>query len=175
MKVRHKGLVVILDGLGDRRIPALGEMTPLEAARTPQLDRLAAGGVCGLVDPLIPGMPVATHTGTGVLLGLTPRDAYLFCRGPVEAAGVGLIMQPGDVAIRCNFATLEAELEGDIDLNGFLGLDPNVPKGYTAIRVNYRIKANPDDIDEIRSLASFSPVFNTLTQGTDVEFSVEEM
>ena len=68
---------------------------------------------------------------------------------------------------------LEAELEGAIDLNGFLGLDPNVPKGYTAIRVNYRIKADPDDIDEIRSLASFSPVFNTLTRGTEVEFSVE--
>ncbi len=68
---------------------------------------------------------------------------------------------------------LEAELEGDIDLNGFLGLDPNVPKGYMAIRVNYRIKANPDDIDEIRSLAGFSPVFNTLTQGTEVELSVE--
>jgi uncharacterized OsmC-like protein len=70
---------------------------------------------------------------------------------------------------------LEATLEGDIDLNGFLGLDPDVPKGYTAIRVNYRIKADPDDIDEIRSLAGFSPVFNTLTQGTDVEFSVEPM
>jgi uncharacterized OsmC-like protein len=54
---------------------------------------------------------------------------------------------------------LEAELEGDIDLNGFLGLNPNTPKGYTEIRVNYRVKARPEDLEKIRELAEFSPVF----------------
>ena len=68
---------------------------------------------------------------------------------------------------------LEAELEGDIDLNGFLGLDPDVPKGYTEIRVKYRVKANEDDIEQIRSLANFSPVFNTISQGAKVNVSVD--
>ena len=70
---------------------------------------------------------------------------------------------------------LESRLEGDLDLNGFLGLDPNVPKGYTAIRASFRIKAAPGDLDRIRDLANFSPVLNTLTQGAPVAVSVEAM
>ena len=68
---------------------------------------------------------------------------------------------------------LEAELEGDIDLNGFLGLDPDVPKGFTEIRAKYRVKAKPEDIDQIRELAKFSPVFNTITNGANVAVTVE--
>lgn len=108
----RKGLTVILDGLGDRSCAALGGVTPLEAAHTPHLDRLVQGGTCGLVDPLYPGMPVGTQTGTGVQMGLAVRDAYHLPRGPVEAAGVGMLIQPGDVALRCNFATLRADGEG---------------------------------------------------------------
>ena len=68
---------------------------------------------------------------------------------------------------------VESELEGDIDLNGFLGLDPSVPKGYTAIRAKFRIEAEPDDMEEIESLAMFSPVFNTITQGANVTVSFD--
>lgn len=68
---------------------------------------------------------------------------------------------------------LESELEGDIDLNGFLGLDPDTPKGYTEIRVKFRVKADPEDVDKIRSLAEFSPVFSTITKGADVAVSVD--
>ena len=50
--VRHKGLMIILDGLGDRSCAELGGHTPLEAAVTPNLDRLAHEGLTGLVDPL---------------------------------------------------------------------------------------------------------------------------
>ncbi len=102
-----KGLLVVLDGAGDRPQPELGGLTPLEAARTPNLDRLAAAGVCGLFDPLGPGIPVDTHVGLGVLLGLPWSDALGLPRGPVEAAGVGLPVQAGEVAMRCNFATVE--------------------------------------------------------------------
>lgn len=107
MSIRHKGLMVILDGLGDRPTSKLAGKTPLEAALTPNLDRLASAGMCGMVDPLKPGIPVATHTGTGLMLGLAPRDAIYLPRGPVEAAGAGLPIASGDIAIRCNFATLE--------------------------------------------------------------------
>lgn len=105
----YKGLLIILDGLGDRRCAVLQGLTPLEAAVTPNLDRLADAGITGLVDPLYPGVPVGTHTGTGVLMGLTPADATSLARGPVEAAGIGLEVQPGDVVLRCNFATLFEE------------------------------------------------------------------
>jgi len=68
---------------------------------------------------------------------------------------------------------LESEFEGDIDLRGFLGLADDVPKGYTAIRATFRVKADPADIETLRRLAAFSPVFNTLTNGTDVDIKVE--
>jgi uncharacterized OsmC-like protein len=67
---------------------------------------------------------------------------------------------------------LESELEGDIDLRGFLGLSPDVPKGYTDIRASFRVKARPEDLDRIKDLARFSPVFNTITQGANVEIDV---
>ena len=68
---------------------------------------------------------------------------------------------------------LESEFEGDIDLRGFLGLADDVPKGYTAIRAKFRVKADPADIETLRGLTAFSPVFNTLTTGTDVDVKVE--
>lgn len=67
---------------------------------------------------------------------------------------------------------LEADLEGDIDLNGFLGLDPRTPKGYTEIRVNFRVKARPEDLDKLRELAKFSPVYNTVAKGANVVLNV---
>jgi len=68
---------------------------------------------------------------------------------------------------------LESELEGDIDLRGFLGLDPDVPKGYTDIRVKFRVKAAKEDLPKLRELAGFSPVFNTLTHGARVSIDIE--
>jgi 2,3-bisphosphoglycerate-independent phosphoglycerate mutase len=104
---QYKGVIVILDGLGDRSMAALDGSTPLERAKTPNMDRLAAEGLCGLVDPLLAGLPVGTHTGTAVLMGLPPGEARRLPRGPVEAAGIGLVTVPGDVLVRCNLATLE--------------------------------------------------------------------
>jgi 2,3-bisphosphoglycerate-independent phosphoglycerate mutase len=111
MKQRN-GLIIILDGLGDRPIPDLDGATPLEAAHTPNMDELVSRGRCGLVDPLYPGVPVSTHTGAGILFGINTRDAYLLPRGPVEAAGTGLPVMPGDIALRCNFATLKPVANG---------------------------------------------------------------
>jgi uncharacterized OsmC-like protein len=70
---------------------------------------------------------------------------------------------------------LESQLEGDIDLRGFLGLADEVPKGYTAIRATFRVKAHPKDLPRIAELAKFSPVFNTLMQGTMVDVRVDSM
>lgn len=109
MRSRRRGLLIILDGLGDRPIPAFGGATPLESASTPNLDELVARGRCGLVDPGIPDLPVSTHSGIATLLGVDPDDIRSLARGPVEAAGIGLALDDGDVAMRCNFATLERD------------------------------------------------------------------
>ena len=102
-----KGVLLILDGLGDRPITALNSLTPLEAAHTPVMDQLTANGLCGLVTHLAPGIPVGTQTGSGLLLGLAPADVGLLSRGLVQAVGVGLDLKPGDIAMRSNFATLD--------------------------------------------------------------------
>lgn len=67
---------------------------------------------------------------------------------------------------------LESELEGDIDLRGFLGLSDDVPRGYTDIRVHFKVKADPDDLERLRELSEYSPVFNTLMQGVPVSIQV---
>ena len=68
---------------------------------------------------------------------------------------------------------IESELEGDLDLNGFLGLNSETPKGFTRIQVNFRVKASPQDLETIGSLAAFSPVLNTLSNGVPVHVSVD--
>ena len=68
---------------------------------------------------------------------------------------------------------MESELEGDIDLNGFLGLNSETPRGFTRIQVNFRVKASPRDMKVIESLAAFSPVLNTLTNGVPVQVNVD--
>ncbi|MBI4363040.1 MAG: 2,3-bisphosphoglycerate-independent phosphoglycerate mutase [Euryarchaeota archaeon] len=102
-------LLVVLDGIGDR--PWKGA-TALQAARKPFLDRLVREGVSGLVDPVAPGVKVGSATGHLALLGYDPYQYYTG-RGPFEAAGVGIGLRPGDIAFRCNFATLRGGLVVD--------------------------------------------------------------
>jgi 2,3-bisphosphoglycerate-independent phosphoglycerate mutase len=109
MKKIYKGLMLILDGLGDRPIEELGGLTPLEAADTPCFDMLARGGITGLMDPLSPGIRVGTDVGHLALFGYNPLKVY-WGRGPIEAVGVGIDLNPGDVALRCNFATVDDNL-----------------------------------------------------------------
>ena len=71
---------------------------------------------------------------------------------------------------------VESRVEGDIDLRGFLGIDDRVPKGYKNIRVHFKIKADvPDEqLEELCKLGpTFSPVFNTLTNGVPVQVELD--
>ena len=72
-----------------------------------------------------------------------------------------------------NIEELESELEGDIDLRGFLGLDNDVPKGFTEIRINFKVKADVKNMERLKRLTLYSPVFNTITQGAKVDIKVE--
>jgi len=71
--------------------------------------------------------------------------------------------------------SLESELEGDIDLNGFLGLSDSTPKGYTDIRIRFRVGTDTDNLEQLKELSAFSPVLNTLTHGTHVSIDVEQI
>ena len=105
----YRGLLLIADGLGDRAVPEFDGKTPLEAANTPTLDRLAAEGESGLMDPIAVGVRGGSDTGHLALLGYDPYKYYPG-RGPFEAIGIGLPVQPGDIAFRCNFSTVDEEL-----------------------------------------------------------------
>jgi 2,3-bisphosphoglycerate-independent phosphoglycerate mutase len=105
----YPALLLIGDGLGDRAVPELGGKTPLEAANTPTLDRLAAQGESGLMDPIGPGIRGGSDTGHLAILGYDPYQYYPG-RGPFEAIGIGMQVQPGDLAFRCNFSTVDADL-----------------------------------------------------------------
>ena len=109
---KRKAIVLLVDGLGDLPIASLGGLTPLEAAHTPALNQLAAAGRYGIVDPLGKGEVPSTHSGTGVIFGIEASDTHRLKRGPVEASGVGKVLEPGDVAVRANFATLEPNGSG---------------------------------------------------------------
>jgi len=98
-------LLVIIDGLPDRPVRALGNRTPMQAAKTPTFDRLAREGQSGLVDPIAPGVVADTAAGTLAILGQTPLALK---RGPVEALGAEIPLSPGDVALRANLASLDS-------------------------------------------------------------------
>ena len=68
---------------------------------------------------------------------------------------------------------VESEIEGDIDLRGFLGLSEDVPKGYTNIRIKFKVKSDVNDMDKLKSLVEFSPVYNTIINGANVDIQIE--
>ncbi|MFQ6085358.1 MAG: 2,3-bisphosphoglycerate-independent phosphoglycerate mutase [Candidatus Bathyarchaeia archaeon] len=105
----NRCVLVVCDGLADRPIAELGGKTPLEAAETPSLDELARAGINGIIDPLSPGVPPGSDAANLALLGYDPFKVYRG-RGPFEALGCGIRVQPRDVAFRTNFATLDDNL-----------------------------------------------------------------
>ncbi len=100
-----KLIYVAIDGMGDLPIKALGNKTPLEAAETPNMDALAKAGKTGLMYTVKKGVAPESDVAVISLLGYDPFK-YSTGRGVIEAAGVGLKMKDGDLALRCNFATL---------------------------------------------------------------------
>jgi len=99
-------VILLGDGMGGRPVPSLNGQTCLEAGDYPALDEVARGGECGYTDPIRPGQAVGSDTGHMVILGYDPFEYYTG-RGPFEARGAGIDVQPGDIAFRCNFATIE--------------------------------------------------------------------
>jgi len=101
-----KSLLLVMDGLGGYRTIERG--SELTEASTPNLDRLAGEGSLGLHDPVTRGITPGSGAGHLGLFGYDPL-AYEIGRGALSAAGIGFELQPGDVAARVNFCTLDGD------------------------------------------------------------------
>jgi len=106
-----KGIVVILDGLGDLHCKELNDKTPLEAANMPNLDFLATRGEMGLIDPVRPGFIPESDEA---IISIFGNDLIDSTRGQLEARGTDLKLTRGDLAFRVNFATIDSLKEGNI-------------------------------------------------------------
>lgn len=103
--VSMKKITIVLDGVADRPNKELDGMTPLEYAQTPNLDRLARESEIGLVRTIPPGMEVGSAVGNLSMLGFDP--AGYRGRSVIEAAGLGLPIDPNDLYIRVNFVNFD--------------------------------------------------------------------
>ncbi len=108
IKSKAKLALVVLDGLGDIATKENGYMTPLEAATTPNLDALCKDAAQGRMIPMAPGITPGSGPGHLGLFGYDPVE-FQVGRGVIEALGLGLELQAGDVAARANFCTLDAK------------------------------------------------------------------
>lgn len=103
-----KYLVMLCDGMADYPVEALGGKTPLEAAETPVMDKLAETAEVGLVKTVADGMKPGSDVANLSVLGYDPK-VYYTGRSPLEAGSIGIDMKKTDVSLRCNLVTLTDE------------------------------------------------------------------
>jgi 2,3-bisphosphoglycerate-independent phosphoglycerate mutase len=100
-------VLLVIDGLGGLPHPETGK-SELESADTPNLDQLATDGICGMIDPIAPGITPGSAPGHLALFGYDPLK-FTVGRGVVEALGIDLELKAGDVAARGNFCTVGSD------------------------------------------------------------------
>jgi 2,3-bisphosphoglycerate-independent phosphoglycerate mutase len=106
-----KLVYVLLDGIGDLPHPSLNDLTPLEAAYTPNLDALARNGAMGSVISVGKGIAPQSDIAVFNMLGYSFRDGSYVGRGVIESIGCNIDFRDGDLALRGNFATVDDKLK----------------------------------------------------------------
>jgi len=106
LKTKAKLTLLVMDGLGDLATQEQNYLTPLEAAKTPNLDALSKNSAQGRMIPVAPGITPGSGPGHLGLFGYDPLE-FQVGRGVIESLGLGLELKPGDVAARANFCSLD--------------------------------------------------------------------
>ena len=141
-----KYIVICGDGMADEPIAELGNKTPLEYAKTPNMDRVAREGACGLLRTIPDNFEAGSDIANMSILGYAP-EKYYTGRGPLEALSMGIDLAPGDVAYRCNLVTVEdntmvdfsaGHISSDEGAGLFASLQPEIPDVMVKAGVSYR-------------------------------------
>ncbi|HOB06711.1 MAG TPA: cofactor-independent phosphoglycerate mutase [Methanoculleus sp.] len=109
-----KYIVILGDGMADEPLAELGGRTPLEYAETPNMDRIAREGRCGMLRTVPEGFEPGSDIANLSVLGYDPRVSYTG-RGPLEAASMGIELGEGEMAYRCNLVTVRDGLMVDFN------------------------------------------------------------
>ena len=104
-----KHIIILGDGMADEPIASLGGLTPLQYAQTPYMDELARLGVTGRMKTVADGFHPGSEVANMAVLGYDLPTVYEG-RGVLEAASIGVELQPGDMAMRCNLICVEGEI-----------------------------------------------------------------
>jgi 2,3-bisphosphoglycerate-independent phosphoglycerate mutase len=141
-----KYIVVLGDGMADEPLAELDGKTPLEYARTPNMDRMAHEGASGMLRTIPDGYEAGSDIANMAVLGYAP-EKYYTGRGPLEALSMGVDLAPDDVAYRCNLVTIEDDTMVDFSSGHissaegkelFVSLQPAVPDVMVQAGVSYR-------------------------------------
>jgi len=127
-----KFIILVGDGMGDYPLDRLGGLTPLEAARTPNLNRLVLIGALGIVQTIPAGMQPGSDVANMSLLGYDPA-AYHTGRGPLEAASIGVRLEPDEVAFRCNLVFLSKDEAGNVVMGDYSAGHISTPEAHEII------------------------------------------
>jgi len=169
-------LVVLLgDGMADLPLAQLQGKTPLQAAKKPNMDRLALRGRSGLAQTVPEGFPPGSDVANLSVMGYSP-SLYYSGRAPLEAAAMGVVLGKADIAFRCNFVTIEDGIMQDYSAGHITteegrelieALQPLMPQQRLYAGVSYRnllvlqagakaICTPPHDISD-HPVASYQP------------------
>ena len=141
-----KYIVVLGDGMADEPLAELHGKTPLEYAETPNMDRMAREGACGMLRTIPDGFEAGSDIANMSVLGYAP-EKYYTGRGPLEAMSMGIDLAPDDVAYRCNLVTVENDIMADFSSGHissaegrelFASLQLSIPEVMVRAGVSYR-------------------------------------
>ncbi|MDD1695903.1 MAG: cofactor-independent phosphoglycerate mutase [Methanoregula sp.] len=141
-----KYMVILADGMADEPLAQLGRKTPLEYAKTPNMDWMAQNGACGMLRTIPDDFEAGSDIANMSILGYAPGKYYTG-RGPLEAVSMGIDLDARDIAYRCNLVTVENGKMADFSAGHisskesadlFASLEKEIPRVRFKSGVSYR-------------------------------------